>query len=150
MSASLGHSGCRARRWSSATLHCLRTLPTKQGAGSLCAPAGNVVYVNKVAEHYTAHVWSSEVGSAGSSTPGIKLFRFSKPLCGVHRCARRIWIMRQSWVKLSLSLPSTSSRNVSSEAANNLSKNGLREAAPNTNFRNGDFACLSLGSAMKC
>ena len=56
--------------------------------------------------------------------------------------------MRQSWVKASPSLPSTSNRNVTSEAPNYLLKNGVREAAPIKIFRNGDFSCLSLGSAM--
>ena len=56
--------------------------------------------------------------------------------------------MRQSWVRPSLSLPSTSNRNISSGAAEYLLENGLREAAPMKVLRNGDFACHFWGSAM--
>ncbi len=150
MSASRGHSGCRARRWSSATLHCLRTLPTKQGAGSLCAPSRYVVMQTRLPNTAMLMCGVQRLALQGQALFGIKRFYFLTALCGVHRCTRRIWIMRQSWVKPSLSLPSTFNRSVSSEAANHLSKNGLREAAPIKIFRYGDFACLSLGSAMKC
>jgi len=51
-------------------------LANKAGRGLLVRPFKICCYANKVAEHCNAHVWSPEVGSAGSSTFWHKTFLF--------------------------------------------------------------------------